>query len=135
MKVAVSWMKSGKKLYGTWSVTTSLCPEKAEEEVEEAMKRGVANDYEDHTAYWDTFWKQSSVSLPDSLLQKQYDNEMYKLGSASRENSYPISLQAVWTADNGKLPPWKGDYHHDLNTQLSYWPVYTGNHLSEGWDI
>ena len=96
------------------------------------MKRGVANDYEDHTAYWDTFWKQSSVSLPDSLLQKQYDNEMYKLGSASRENSYPISLQAVWTADNGKLPPWKGDYHHDLNTQLSYWPVYTGNHLSEG---
>ena len=131
-EVAVSWMKSGKKLYGTWSVTTSLCPEKAEEEVEEAMKRGVANDYEDHTAYWDTFWKQSSVSLPDSLLQKQYDNEMYKLGSASRENSYPISLQAVWTADNGKLPPWKGDYHHDLNTQLSYWPVYTGNHLSEG---
>jgi alpha-L-fucosidase 2 len=30
------------------------------------------------------------------------------------------------------LPPWKGDYHHDLNTQLSYWPAYTGNHLQEG---
>lgn len=30
------------------------------------------------------------------------------------------------------LPPWKGDYHHDLNTQLSYWPAYTGNHLKEG---
>ena len=29
-------------------------------------------------------------------------------------------------------PPWKGDYHHDLNTQLSYWPTYTGNHLTEG---
>ena len=57
---------------------------------------------------------------------------MYKFGSATRENSYPISLQAVWTADNGKLPPWKGDYHHDLNTQLSYWPAYAGNHLSEG---
>lgn len=28
--------------------------------------------------------------------------------------------------------PWKGDYHHDLNTQLSYWPTYTGNHLTEG---
>lgn len=33
---------------------------------------------------------------------------------------------------NGKLPPWKGDYHHDLNTELSYWPAYTGNHLKEG---
>lgn len=131
-EVAVAWKKSGKRLYGTWSVTTSLCPEEAGNEVEEAMKRGVAKDYEAHTDYWDTFWKQSSVCLPDSLLQRQYDNEMYKLGSASRENSYPISLQAVWTADNGKLPPWKGDYHHDLNTQLSYWPVYTGNHLSEG---
>lgn len=58
--------------------------------------------------------------------------EMYKFGSTTREHSYPISLQAVWTADNGKLPPWKGDYHHDLNTQLSYWPTYTGNHLTEG---
>lgn len=57
---------------------------------------------------------------------------MYKFASTTREHSYPISLQAVWTADNGKLPPWKGDYHHDLNTQLSYWPAYTGNHLTEG---
>ncbi|CAN0568658.1 unnamed protein product, partial [Laminaria digitata] len=38
---------------------------------------------------------------------------------------------AVWTADNGKLPPWKGDFHHDLNTQLSYWPAYSANHLTE----
>jgi alpha-L-fucosidase 2 len=37
-------------------------------------------------------------------------------------------LQAVWTADNGRLPPWKGDFHHDLNTQLSYWPGYIANH-------
>lgn len=81
--------------------------------------------------YWNTYWKASSISIPDSLLQRQYDNEMYKFGSASRENSSPISLQAVWTADNGKLPPWKGDYHHDLNTQLSYWPAYIGNHLQE----
>ena len=78
------------------------------------------------------YWAASSISVPDTLLQKQYDNEMYKFGSASREDSYPISLQAVWTADDGNLPPWKGDYHHDLNTQLSYWPAYTGNHLSEG---
>ena len=54
---------------------------------------------------------------------------MYKFGSAARADAPPISLQAVWTADHGKLPPWKGDFHHDLNTQLSYWPSYTGNHL------
>lgn len=130
--VAVSWHRNGSTLYGTWSVTSSMCADQASDETEEAMQRGVKQDYQTHLAYWDHYWAQSSVSLPDSILQKQYQNEMYKFGSATRENSYPISLQAVWTADNGKLPPWKGDYHHDLNTQLSYWPTYIGNHLSEG---
>jgi alpha-L-fucosidase 2 len=25
----------------------------------------------------------------------------------------------------------ESDFHNDLNTQLSYWPAYTGNHLQE----
>ncbi|MCH5600649.1 glycosyl hydrolase family 95 catalytic domain-containing protein [Niabella ginsengisoli] len=57
---------------------------------------------------------------------------MYKLAATSRPNAPAITLQAVWTADNGSLPPWKGDFHNDLNTQLSYWPTYTGNRLTEG---
>lgn len=131
-EVAVEWVKKGRTLYGVWSVTSSLSDDKAENEVADAIKRGNKKDYRAHIEYWDSFWKQSRITLPDTLLQKQYDNEMYKFASAAREDSYPISLQAVWTADNGKLPPWKGDYHHDLNTQLSYWPTYIGNHLKEG---
>lgn len=130
--VNVKWEKKGSSLYGIWSITSSMVDESAENETEDAMKRGVMKDYESHLSYWNNFWSASSVRVPDSILQRQYDQEMYRLGSASREDSYPISLQAVWTADNGKLPPWKGDYHHDLNTQLSYWPVYKGNHLKEG---
>lgn len=131
-EVAVDYKQEGETLYGAWSVTSSLSKDKAAEEVQEAMLRGVKKDYKVHMDFWNNYWAQSSVSLPDTVLQKQYDNEMYKFGSASREDSYPISLQAVWTADNGMLPPWKGDFHHDLNTQLSYWPAYIGNHLSEG---
>lgn len=130
--VAVRWERRGTSLYGTWSITSSLSKEHAESATSEAMRRGAKADYKTHCSFWKEYWAQSSVTLPDSVLQKQYDNEMYKFGSATRENSYPISLQAVWTADNGHLPPWKGDYHHDLNTQLSYWPAYTGNHLKEG---
>lgn len=129
--VVVKWKNVSGKCVGVWSVTSSLAPEKAISEVEEAFKRGLASDYQEHLAFWNTYWKQSSVSVPDTLLQRQYDNEMYKFGSVAREYSYPVSLQAVWTADNGKLPPWKGDFHHDLNTQLSYWPSYAGNHLKE----
>lgn len=130
--VNVRWERQDNELYGVWSITSSISEEKADDLTASALKRGVSSDYQDHLTYWDRYWSASSVSIPDPILQKQYDNEMYKFGSVARENSYPISLQAVWTADDGNLPPWKGDFHHDLNTQLSYWPAYTGNHLSEG---
>jgi len=140
--VAVRWERVGTTVRGVWSVSTSLGKEKALDKATEALARGVEESYKAHLNYWDAFWAASSVKLPDPVLQRQYDNEMYHLGSTSRENSRPISLQAIWTADEGNLPPWKGDYHNDLNTQLSYWPVYTGNHLSEGfafikynWDL
>ncbi|MEO5945003.1 MAG: glycoside hydrolase family 95-like protein [Ferruginibacter sp.] len=84
-----------------------------------------------HLLWWRNFWNRSSVNIPDSQLQKQYYLEMYKLGCVARNNTPPISLQAIWTADNGNLPPWKGDIHNDLNTELSYWPLYTANHLEE----
>lgn len=130
--VNIRWKKKGNQLYGTWSITSSMTSEKAEQETQEAFERGLTADYDSHMSFWNEYWKASSISVPDSILQRQYNQEMYRLGSIAREYSYPISLQAVWTADNGKLPPWKGDFHHDLNTQLSYWPVYTGNHLREG---
>ena len=86
------------------------------------MNAGIEAYYQTHQNWWNIFYSRSSVTLPDKVIEKQYYNEIYKMGSISRKDSYPISLQSVWTADNGQLPPWKGDYHHDLNTQLSYWP-------------
>ncbi len=130
--VVVEWEHKGDDLIGVWSVSSSLSDGKATEKVKSAIDRGIMSDYRTHMNWWDSFWQQSSINIPDQVLAKQYANELYKFGSAAREYSYPISLQSVWTADNGKLPPWKGDYHHDLNTQLSYWPCYTGNYLTEG---
>lgn len=83
-----------------------------------------------HTQWWNNYWLRSSISLPDTVLEKQYYLDMYKFACVARSNTPPISLQAIWTADNGNLPPWKGDFHHDLNTELSYWPGYTSNHLN-----
>ena len=130
--VVVEWKKDGNAWIGAWSVSSSSSEDNAQQEVDDAFDRGLMADYDSHIEYWSSYWNQSSIQIPDEVLAKQYANEMYKFGSAAREDSYPIPLQSVWTADNGKLPPWKGDYHHDLNTQLSYWPCYTGNHLSEG---
>lgn len=85
----------------------------------------------DHLKWWETYWSKSNISLPDQTLENQWYLEMYKFGAASRKNAPPICLQAVWTADNGQTPPWRGDFHSDLNTQLSYWPGYAANHLEE----
>lgn len=129
--IDVEWRRDGNDILGVWSLTSSDSPETAFELTSAAIKRGWHSSLADHADYWDEFNSRGRVTLPDPVLQRQYDNDHYKLGSAARKDSYPISLQAVWTADNGHLPPWKGDYHHDLNTQLSYWPTYTGNHLDE----
>ena len=100
--------------------------------LDKANKQGWKKSIADHTKWWRSYWSQSSISLPDSVLERQWYLEQYKFGAASRRGAPPISLQAVWTADNGRIPPWKGDFHHDLNTQLSYWPCYSSNHLEEG---
>jgi alpha-L-fucosidase 2 len=41
-------------------------------------------------------------------------------------------LQGVWSADAGSLPPWKGDYHNDLNTQMTYLAYRTSGDFDEG---
>ncbi len=125
-EVLIRWQKfPGNKVIGQWTITNNApawLPE---------LKTNVTEptNWLSHVTWWNDYWSRSSVSLPDSLLERQYYLDMYKFGCVTRSNTPPISLQAIWTADNEKLPPWKGDLHHDLNTELSYWPGYAANHL------
>lgn len=135
-QINVSWHKKGlHTIEGVWSISSQYPDQKknviAAVTNEKALIRGYDKDYISHSAWWRNFWSKSAIQIPDALLEKQWYLEQYKLGAASRPGAPPISLQAVWTADNGRLPPWKGDFHHDLNTQLSYWPGYSANHLDE----
>lgn len=132
-QIHVSWKRDNSGLIGCWSISSEFpgwekIPE-AKVVVENNQNLAFEEAFDSHAAWWNEYWQRSAVDLPDQLLEKQWYLEMYKFGSAARSDAPPISLQAVWTADNGKIPPWKGDFHHDLNTQLSYWPAYSGNHL------
>lgn len=97
---------------------------------------------EEHMAWWAAYWKQSEISIGDELLERIYYQSWYLFASCSRKGCYPMPLQGVWTADNDQLPPWKGDYHHDTNTQLTYQSYLKANRLEEGenfldylWDL
>lgn len=133
-EVAVTWRQVGQSLIGVWTISSTLSEAKGEKTASKLAdyvlkKETFDQSFRSHSAWWTNFWSKSSISIPDPILEKQWYLEQYKFGSAARADAPPISLQAVWTADNGKLPPWKGDFHHDLNTQLSYWPAYSANHL------
>jgi len=134
-QINVRWIKEDDVIEGCWSISSEFPGwEKqvdASERTSSAIKEGFATQLASHKEWWKEFWSQSGISIPDSVLNKQWYLEMYKLGAATGNGAPPISLQAVWTADNGKLPPWKGDFHHDLNTQLSYWPAYSSNHMEQ----
>lgn len=125
-EVIVKWtMFSATNLVGQWAIAVNKPAFLPELSPSSKEPTGWAS----HLSWWKNFWSRSAVSIPNKMLEKQYYLEMYKFGCVARSNTPAISLQAIWTADNGKLPPWKGDIHNDLNTQLSYWPGYESNHL------
>lgn len=134
-QVNVRWKETKDVVEGCWSISSEhpdwTKQTAAEIATQTAMTNGFSQELKKHQSWWQRFWVQSNISLPDSVLTKQWFLETYKLGAATGNGAPPISLQAVWTADNGKLPPWKGDFHNDLNTQLSYWSSYSSNHLAQ----
>lgn len=93
------------------------------------VTRALSTSYEamlePHVEWWNHFWAISSVSIPDRRIQRHYNLVKYFYGAASRPDAPPMPLQGVWTQDDGELPPWKGDYHHDLNTQMTYLSYHT----------
>ena len=97
-----------------------------------ALDTGYDLLFEEHCSWWKSFWAQSGLALPDAFMERSWYLANYLLASCSRKGGYPMQLQGLWTADDGNLPPWKGDYHHDLNTQLSYYHYLKANHLEEG---
>lgn len=101
-------------------------------QLREALTQTYEELLEEHKGWWKNYWQESSLSVPDKHIEKGWYLSNYLLASCSRKGGYPMQLQGLWTADDGQLPPWKGDYHHDLNTQLSYTNYLKANHLEEG---
>jgi alpha-L-fucosidase 2 len=114
----------------------------AQRRVQAALKAGYDKLLKEHTKWWAQFWGQSGVQIPEPHLLQHYYLVRYFYGAASRRGAPPMPLQGVWSADAGSLPPWKGDYHNDLNTQMTYMGYQGAGHFDEGaafldllWDL
>ena len=45
--------------------------------------------------------------------------------ASSRQGGLPANLQGKW--NNSNNPPWRCDYHTDINLQMNYWPTDAAN--------
>jgi alpha-L-fucosidase 2 len=64
--------------------------------------------------------KRYDTGAPDPALEVlffQYGR--YLLISSSRPGSLPANLQGLW--NNSNNPPWRSDYHSNINVQMNYW--------------
>ncbi|MDD2598303.1 MAG: glycoside hydrolase N-terminal domain-containing protein [Kiritimatiellae bacterium] len=66
---------------------------------------------------------------PDPELEELvFQYARYLMISCSRPGAMPANLQGLWNMSN--QPPWRSDYHTDVNLQMNYWFVDQAN-LSE----
>ncbi|MBO6262036.1 MAG: hypothetical protein J6N95_05460 [Bacilli bacterium] len=117
-----------------FSIIPSYSSKKEKEviiKIEEALKQGFDSEFIRHKKWWKDYFNITSIELPKTYqnIQDQYYFMQYLFGSGSRKGYPPMPLQGVWTAANDKLPPWKGDYHFDLNVQGTYnWAFRSGKY-------
>ena len=64
---------------------------------------------------------------PD-LEELLFQYARYMMISSSRPGCLPANLQGLWNRSNS--PPWRSDYHTDVNIEMNYWFVDPAN-LSE----
>ena len=80
-----------------------------------------------HRKWWHDFYPKSFLTIPDARMEAFYWIQTYKLAAASREGGPPVDLFGPWF----RVSQWPGIWWN-LNIQLTYWPVYAGNHLELG---
>jgi len=61
---------------------------------------------------------------PD-LEELVFQYARYLMISSSRPGTLPANLQGLWNRSN--RPPWRSDYHTDVNIQMNYWFVDAAN--------
>lgn len=80
-----------------------------------------------HRDWWHNYFQQSFLSVPDSRMENFYWIQLYKLASGTRSGRPMLDLMGPWFRGT----PWPRIWWN-LNTQLTYWPVYASNHLDIG---
>jgi alpha-L-fucosidase 2 len=127
---AVAWCAAGQDTFV--AVELARERERAVEQAVASARRAREEGFEallkEHLESWASFWAGSAVHLPEQRMELLWYYGVYLLASSSRPGARPPGLQGVWAMD-GVMPPWRGDYHSDMNVQETFWPACCSGHL------
>ncbi|MBX3178100.1 MAG: alpha-L-fucosidase [Candidatus Hydrogenedentes bacterium] len=129
---ATAWVVSREDGWNTLFASTQYAWPGSPDEVAEAAARAAGaaagtpwpTFLDAHRAAWRSYYAQSYLSIPDPYWQSFYWNQIYKLRAATRSDGVVLGIQGPWDQPT----PWPGIWWN-LNVQLTYWPMYTANHL------
>lgn len=98
------------------------------------IQRFIATDREQftsiHRQWWNDYFRQSFVSIPDTKLESLYWQTVYRMGCTSRAGRFHVDTSGMWF--QGESWPYTTN---DWNTQASHWGVYSANRLEQGQEV
>ncbi|WP_246320044.1 glycosyl hydrolase family 95 catalytic domain-containing protein [Paenibacillus qinlingensis] len=132
-----AWMEAqaeaeeGRNLRRLWLSIGNGYDSQVKQRIESNVRLASSQQWESwvdvHRHWWHDYYRQSFVSIPDTILESFYWIQMYKLASATRSDGMIMDNQGPWLTTT----PWAGVWFN-MNVQMSYSPVYTSGRLELG---
>jgi alpha-L-fucosidase 2 len=123
--------EEGDNLRRLWLSVVNGHSNQVKQEIESNVRKASTQPWESwvvaHRSWWHDYYRQSFVSIPDTVLESFYWIQMYKLASATRSDRMIMDNQGPWLTTT----PWAGVWFN-MNVQMSYSPVYTSGRLELG---
>jgi len=91
------------------------------------IEKGLKKWRDEHQSWWNNYYPESYVSIPDPEGQSFYWNNVYRLACCTRPDAQYIDTPGMWNSGG----PWPYSTH-DFNTQTVHFPVYSANRLHLG---
>jgi len=99
----------------------------AKRRLKAAKAAGREEILQTHRNWWEDYWLRGLASVGDPGVEQWYYRSLYLCGSALEPGKQSPGLQGLWVGEN--YPPWRADFHGDVNIQALYWGLFTNNRL------
>ncbi|MFG2045152.1 hypothetical protein [Dactylosporangium sp. NPDC048998] len=91
-------------------------------------QQDVDNQKASHRSWWQGYWSQSYVEIPDKAVEKSWYGSLYLLACVSRAGKFAPGLWGNWIT--GAMN-WNGDYHTNYNYQTPFYAALSTNHIAQ----